>query len=87
MAVSTELPKAPSVVFPHRISGRLQHAEEYIRLLSYQAMGLECIALTPYYVLIKLDTHNRHVERAGSSLKKKKLEIAYGNRTKRKGPF
>lgn len=56
MAVSTELPKAPRVVFPHRITGRLQHAEEYIRLLSNQAMGLECIALKPYYVLIKLAT-------------------------------
>lgn len=56
MAVSTELPKAPSVVFPYRITGRLQHAEEYIRLLSNQAMGLEYIALKPYYVLIKLAT-------------------------------
>lgn len=67
MAVSTELSKAPSVVLPHCVLGRLHHAEEYIRLLSNQAMGLECIALKPYYVLIKLTTFNRHVERAGGS--------------------
>lgn len=68
MVVSTELPKAPSVVFPHHISGRLQHAEEYIRLLSNQDLGWSALLLKTYYVLIKLDPHNRHVEIAGSSL-------------------